>query len=512
MKEPPGEYQSSNGKAPEPVIDDDGLEDDDENVEDDDEGAAIEALAQRKPRTPAVEEVEADASTAVELARFREQWKADLDMRRKRAGSTQAAPAPSGEIPTTSISEAIKNDKTVTSHAKRPIQSVTPTAVDAGAGSSRGPGLTAPLPPSASKALEIYRNAVAHEQCSELDDALRLYRQAFRIHEDVARLYERIESHSLHVKPIDSAAFAQAQRNQHKASVDMVRLAHDMDRMHVSADASGSLAVTLPAHHGIVTGTLATIMAPWGALELKFEPEDEKQPVHLQTLPEELLVHVLEFLDTTSLERFALVNRKARVLTLDSALWRRFVLSIYQPPQIGVDEDITELIEKYKGDFRRVFIEQPRVRLDGVYIAVCHYVRDGLSENTWVNVSHLITYHRYLRFYPNGEVLSLLANEEVSPQQAIHLLKPSLRMKGFYIGNWRLEGTTVYITDLMDPSGDTLRYSFQMVLELRSRPLGRWNRLDFRAYDSVSLSSGEATPLALKNDRPFWFSKVRSYA
>jgi F-box protein 9 len=64
----------------------------------------------------------------------------------------------------------------------------------------------------------------------------------------------------------------------------------------------------------------------------------------------------------------------------------------------------------------------------------------------------------------------------------------------------------------MDPSGATMRYTFQMILELRSRPLGRWNRLDFVTYDSVSMESGEATPLALKNDRPFWFSKVRSYA
>lgn len=86
------------------------------------------------------------------------------------------------------------------------------------------------------------------------------------------------------------------------------------------------------------------------------------------------------------------------------------------------------------------------------------------------------------------------------------------RYQGLLVGQWRLEGTNVYLTNLMDPFGSTLRYSFQMILDLRSRPLGRWNRLDFRAYDSVSLESGEATPLALKNDRPFWFSKVRSYA
>jgi hypothetical protein len=58
---------------------------------------------------------------------------------------------------------------------------------------------------------------------------------------------------------------------------------------------------------------------------------------------------------------------------------------------------------------------------------------DNLSS---VSVSLLLVSHGYTlkgdwssRFYPNGEVLSLLANEEVTPQQIIHQLKPSLRMK-----------------------------------------------------------------------------------
>lgn len=64
----------------------------------------------------------------------------------------------------------------------------------------------------------------------------------------------------------------------------------------------------------------------------------------------------------------------------------------------------------------------------------------------------------------------------------------------------------------MDPSGEAMRYSFQMVLDLRSRPLGRWNRLDISAYESVALETGETSPFPLTNDRPYWFSKVRSYA
>ena len=51
-----------------------------------------------------------------------------------------------------------------------------------------------------------------------------------------------------------------------------------------------------------------------------------------------------------------------------------------------------------------------------------------------------------------------------------------------------------------------------MTLDLRSRPLGRWNRLALTAYETVAIADGEVTALPLKNERPFWFSKVRSYA
>ena len=50
------------------------------------------------------------------------------------------------------------------------------------------------------------------------------------------------------------------------------------------------------------------------------------------------------------------------------------VKTIYQPPQIADDEELGALVTKYMTDYRRVYIEHPRVRYDGVYIAVCHYM------------------------------------------------------------------------------------------------------------------------------------------
>lgn len=37
---------------------------------------------------------------------------------------------------------------------------------------------------------------------------------------------------------------------------------------------------------------------------------------------------------------------------------------------------LSELAQQYRSDYRRVYIEHPRLRLDGVYISICYYVLD----------------------------------------------------------------------------------------------------------------------------------------
>jgi F-box protein 9 len=49
-------------------------------------------------------------------------------------------------------------------------------------------------------------------------------------------------------------------------------------------------------------------------------------------------------------------------------------VSTYREPQIPDIETLAETINRYMFDYRRVYIEQPRVRMDGAYIAICHYV------------------------------------------------------------------------------------------------------------------------------------------
>ncbi|PPQ64215.1 hypothetical protein CVT24_008591 [Panaeolus cyanescens] len=482
-----------------------------------------------------------------ELARFRQEWLDELKHRREAAsaitagGDSQsrdvgASQTSAGEIPKgplTSPTRSTFGKRAATDAYKRHEAANLPDdALPASHPALTNAGIqvvTANLPPSLQNALKIYKDAVEHEQNGDLDEALLLYRRAFRIDDQVDRAFRREEK----LKAILQSQTAVASSKGRTTGVD--ELAGRFEKV-VSVKETG-----LPTTVAVATGSLAQLIKEFPA-EVQFEPLVENEPIHLKVLPDELLVSVLKRLDPTSIERFGSVSRKARLLTLDSGVWRPLVKLIYRPPQIPDDEDLIEIMERCLYDYRRVFIEQPRIRMDGVYIAICHYIRPGLSENRWVNISHLITYHRYLRFYPNGQVLSLLVNEEHGPQQVIPMLKPTLRMKGFYIGTWKLEGTTVHLTDLIDASGryfiphatDTgpkaasigtsvnthannmpapeyAKYAFGMMLTLKSRPLGRWNKMEILGYESVKMDTGDSHPISLKHERPFWFSKVKSY-
>src|SRR5712672_2664173 len=59
---------------------------------------------------------------------------------------------------------------------------------------------------------------------------------------------------------------------------------------------------------------------------------------------------------------------------------RSFVETVYKAPQILPNEVLNDIVDKYSSDYRRVYIERPRVRLDGVYIAVCHYMYLPVKE------------------------------------------------------------------------------------------------------------------------------------
>ena len=78
------------------------------------------------------------------------------------------------------------------------------------------------------------------------------------------------------------------------------------------------------------TPHLAHIIEAWPH-DLTFEPEDEKRPVLLNGLPAEIMYLIIRKMAIPTVERFALICRRARIMTLDPVYWR-FVARVYSGP------------------------------------------------------------------------------------------------------------------------------------------------------------------------------------
>lgn len=115
----------------------------------------------------------------LELARFRQEWLEELKKKKVATGSGSTAPNTEnsgssfkGHIVQAEVPQTSPGPSTQTiSGSPSALTYVSPASILA----------SRPLPPHLSSALNIYRRAVEHEQRSELDDALLLYRQAFRM-------------------------------------------------------------------------------------------------------------------------------------------------------------------------------------------------------------------------------------------------------------------------------------------------------------------------------------------
>ncbi|GAA6050268.1 hypothetical protein JCM3770_002762 [Rhodotorula araucariae] len=216
--------------------------------------------------------------------------------------------------------------------------------------------------------------------------------------------------------------------------------------------------------------------------------------------------------DVEALERFSRVCRAARVLTLDSGLWRALCMRTYVPPQqISREESAVQLVKEHGTDWRRFYIEHPRIRLDGAYISVVTYLRRGETQSVYAP-THLITFYRYLRFYHHGLALSLLSTDP--PGQIVRKLNPTLRMKGLTFGRWRLRGEHVELWGLEDPGvdEDKRKYSFRMTCRLKSTARGRMNKLEMLSMATEHRRTLELEDLPIRPTKPFYFSKVQSYA
>lgn len=221
------------------------------------------------------------------------------------------------------------------------------------------------------------------------------------------------------------------------------------------------------------TDSLTALTKSFASLELlRIEPEDPDKPCYLSTIPDELLLHILLHLSLQSLSSLVRTSQVCKKLlslsqgemSLYKSLCMHYLRYFDTPSGI-----LARCTEDYGGDWRRMLIERPRIRFDGVYIATCHYLRPGVNEYSWNTPIHMVTYFRFVRFYPSGQCITVLTTSE--PREVVHSISWSAiaGVKGVSDGVWKMSETGEVEIQVTGPRG------YVFIKDLQVIDLMTWN-------------------------------------
>ncbi|EPS29371.1 hypothetical protein PDE_04320 [Penicillium oxalicum 114-2] len=536
-----------------------------------------------------------------ELESFRRQWREEVARRTKSTASgtpsdaSRSVAAPGA--PTTSIHASKKPPRRATT-APRDLaeQGPLPDAFDTdGLARQVGDlrvtetheeaeedGFTRRAQQEPESALEHFERAVEKEAAGNLGDSLQHYRKAYRLDAGVDKAFRN--KHYSHVwkKPAQPAPADPA------SSVPAAPAAPPEVEVLPTPELIQSFAhLPVPQAEPLIEG-------------------DAPPPCPIAHVPSEVLVEILRHValrDPAAFARMALVcKRFAYHFAHEQHIWKH----LCQRPQFGFQgmhytfacDDVgrpvytLDEVERYTpfpadapvtipsplSSWSQVFQCYPRVRFTGIYISTVNYSRPGevssFQNVSWNSPIHIVTYYRYLRFYPDGSVVSLLTTTEpvdvvphISkenvmaarpathkshqrhasdqgyphagaaepvPPVAMNALKHGLR------GRWRLVSPLDFTDDAEDynsppsatsksPSFDPRdlivetegvdpKYRYTMHLSLRSSSVTkahpnppRNTKLAWRGFWSYNKMTDDWGEFGLRNDRAYVFRRVRGW-
>uniref|UniRef100_A0A8C6Z1X8 F-box only protein n=1 Tax=Nothoprocta perdicaria TaxID=30464 RepID=A0A8C6Z1X8_NOTPE len=187
--------------------------------------------------------------------------------------------------------------------------------------------------------------------------------------------------------------------------------------------------------------------------------------------------------------------------------------------------------------WREMFLERPRVRFDGVYISKTTYIRQGeQSLDGFYRAWHQVEYYRYLRFFPDGQVMMLTTPED--PQSIVPRLRTkNTRTDAILLGHYRLSQETdnqtkVFAVIMKKKEEKPIDYhkyryfrrvpvqetdhSFHVGLQLCSSGRQRFNKLVWIHHSChiTYKSTGETAVTTFDIDKmytPLFFARVKSF-
>ncbi|CAL1578086.1 unnamed protein product [Knipowitschia caucasica] len=248
------------------------------------------------------------------------------------------------------------------------------------------------------KATELFLRAVHEEQIGAVYEAIKYYRMALQLVPD-------IESKINYSRPTD------ADKMMEQSDADIEDLLSYFEQQ-----------LTLESSYP------------------KFcVPEVDMTQTHISVLPREILMYIFRWvvsseLDMRALEQLSLVCRGFYICARDPEIWRSACLKVW-------GKGSTKLSKPYT-TWREMFLQKPRVRFDGVYISKISYIRQGEeSLDGFYRPWQQVEYYRYLRFFPDGQVIMMTTPED--PLTIIpHLKTKNTRLDSILLGHYRLSQET----------------------------------------------------------------------
>ncbi|EME30651.1 F-box protein 7 [Galdieria sulphuraria] len=222
-------------------------------------------------------------------------------------------------------------------------------------------------------------------------------------------------------------------------------------------------------------------------------------------LSDDVMYQIFARLSPSDLAACSRVCRRWNSLSFDPAHWKRICMETW--PSGGNVETMKSVVS-YGGSWRRMFLERPHLRFDGVYISRHQYIRMGLTEGKYKQPVFLVTYFRFLRFYPDGICIVLTSAEK--PTSAVKRLRrnwsPSANERdkatpclGSYEFNEKTKQVTV-ISSVKQPKYPEMRDATVVYsLKLSSTCRGANDRLYVESH--FSIHEGSDCPVFHSKDK-----------
>ncbi|KAI1761768.1 hypothetical protein GGR53DRAFT_504328 [Hypoxylon sp. FL1150] len=412
-------------------------------------------------------------------------------------------------------------------------------------------------------ALDFYEKAVEKETAGKLGDSLQLYRKAFRMDDNVDQAYRDKHFPGRWTK---KPGHQQQHVNPSNASATVPNTAH-----HSLEGPTLSLPDLITSFSGLRIEGVPPECEGVAALPCPIAALPDEILVHI--LRDVAVADVGDFARLARVCRrlaylVATEDQIWRRVCLGPEFgfaamhyhWQRGVTwePLDTPPEIlDSDEVITHeelarrrqeesraatsvfLRKLYGSSWQSMFRRRPRIRFNGCYISTVNYIRAGQSsahQIAWNSPVHIVTYYRYLRLFRDGTAISLLTTDE--PAHVVHHMTkdnlalhqggtgphlPSAVMSNSLKGRWRLSSSLDNPdASLADMEGDLYvetegvgpKYMYRMELTFRSAgkaATARNNKLAWKGFWSYNKLTDDWAEFALKNDKPFFFSRVKSY-